>query len=98
MVLIRFEVYPERRGEFLAAVPALLRERVRTEPGTLDMRLAQDATNPDLFYAYERYSDEEAYLASTQGAAFQAGLSRFAPLLSSIPATLGEGIVVASSH
>lgn len=62
-----------KAGEEQAVATALaqLIEPSRAEPGNLEYQIHRDPLDPCLFFLYEKYVDEEAYLAHGQSDHFQ---------------------------
>lgn len=57
--IVKFEVKPESADEFKAA---LIEDKkgAETEAGLLEMKLFVDNKNPNIFFGYERWADQEA--------------------------------------
>ena len=61
--VVRVQVRPGRRGEFLAGVMATAEASVRDEPGCLRGEVCEVADEPDAFVVSGLYPDDAAYAA-----------------------------------
>ena len=57
---VELRVRPDRREQFLAAIEENATASVRDEPGCSRFDVVQDVADPDHFYLYEIYRDEDA--------------------------------------
>lgn len=62
-LFVSVKVKPEMRDQFLAAMEEDATGSVRDEPGCLRFDVLQDLSDPDRYYFYEVYRDEEAFQA-----------------------------------
>jgi autoinducer 2-degrading protein len=65
-IFVTLKVKPELRQRFLEAVEDDAVSSVRDEPGCIDFQVLQDQTDPDTYYFFEVYRDEEAFRAHGQ--------------------------------
>ncbi len=65
-IFVTLKVKPDRRQQFLEVVEDDAVSSVRDEPGCVDFQVLQDQTDPDTYYFYEVYRDEEAFKAHGQ--------------------------------
>jgi len=63
---VSVKVKPEKRDQFLEAIEDDSICSVRDEPGCLRFDVLQDQNDPDRYYFYEVYKDEDAFQAHTQ--------------------------------
>lgn len=59
-LIVRLDVYPERLGQFLAAIEENAASSFHNEPGCKYFDVTQDIRNPTHFVFYELYEDEAA--------------------------------------
>ena len=57
---IKVRIKPERRADFLAAIEGDAVGSERDEPGCARFNVLQDATDENIYYFYEVYTDEAA--------------------------------------
>ncbi|UOY01979.1 putative quinol monooxygenase [Blastococcus sp. PRF04-17] len=62
-LVVRMEVRPGRRAEFLAGIAANAEASVRDEPGCLRFDVCSVAGDENRFLLYELYVDEAAFAA-----------------------------------
>jgi len=62
-LIVSFDVVPDRREQFLAAIAENATACRRDEPGCLHFDVAEDINRPNRFYFYELYCDAEALAA-----------------------------------
>lgn len=62
-IFVTVKVKPDQRERFLEAIEEDATSSVRDEPGCLDFQVLQDRDDPDTYYFYEVYRDEEAFKA-----------------------------------
>ena len=60
-LVVSLRVKPERREEFLKAAQEDSRGSREDEPGCLTFDVIQDTADPNHYYFYEVYRDEEAF-------------------------------------
>ena len=60
---IKVRIKPERREDFLAAIEVDALGSERDEPGCVRFNVLQDATDENVYYFYEVYTDEAAVTA-----------------------------------
>src|SRR5215471_10760206 len=66
-VVVPLKVKPEMREKFLAAALDDSTCSVRDEPGCLRFDVLQDNADPNHFFFYEVYRDEDAFAAHSSG-------------------------------
>lgn len=59
-IFVTVKIKPDQRQRFLDVVEDDATSSVRDEPGCLEFQVLQDRADPDTFYLYEVYRDEEA--------------------------------------
>lgn len=69
-IVVRFDIPPQRREEFVAAALEDKRNCSAEEPTTLRFELIVDQDNPNRFYLDEAYEDEAAFDAHAKGPHF----------------------------
>jgi quinol monooxygenase YgiN len=69
--ILRFDVKPEHREEFIQTVVEHGRAAVPTEPGTLRFDVIVDQDDPHRILLYEAYADPEAFNAHLAGESHQ---------------------------
>ena len=69
-LVVSLKVKPELRDSFLAAAEDDSTCSVRDEPGCLRFDVSQDNADPNHFYFYEVYQDEDAFQAHGQAPHF----------------------------
>ena len=57
---IKVRIKPERRADFLAAIEVDAVGSERDEPGCARFNVLQEATDENIYYFYEVYTDEAA--------------------------------------
>ena len=62
-LLVSLHVKPDKRAQFMAAAEDDSTCSVRDEPGCLRFDVLQDAADPNHFFFYEVYRDEDAWKA-----------------------------------
>lgn len=74
-----------KKGQDQGVLDALkmFSDSVKSEPGTLAWRLCQSLTEPEQFFVFETYKDQEAFEAHARSEAFQ-----------SLVASLADGLEV----
>jgi len=70
-IFVTVKVKPDQRQRFLDVIEDDAASSVRDEPGCLDFQVLQDQADPDTYYFYEVYRDEEAFKAHGQTPHFQ---------------------------
>ena len=70
-LVVSVRIKPERREEFLRAVEEDSRGSREDEPGCLRFDVLQDSQDPDHYYFYEVYRDEDALVAHRQTPHYQ---------------------------
>lgn len=70
-ILARLNVQAGKSAEAIDALQAML-DHVRTEDGTLIYILHKDATDENVLYFYELYTDQDALAAHSSSAAMKA--------------------------
>jgi len=70
-IFVTVKVKPDQRQRFLDVIEDDSVSSVRDEPGCLDFQVLQDQADPDTYYFYEVYRDEEAFNAHGQTPHFQ---------------------------
>ena len=70
-IFVTVKVKPDQRQRFLDVIEDDAQSSVRDEPGCLDFQVLQDQSDPDTYYFYEVYRDEEAFKAHGQTPHFQ---------------------------
>jgi (4S)-4-hydroxy-5-phosphonooxypentane-2,3-dione isomerase len=78
VIVVRLEIRPEHRQDFIKAAFQDGRDSNRNEPGTQRFEFIQDESNPNCFYLSEAYEDRTAFEAHANEPYFQA----FAPAAS----------------
>ncbi|MFI6578443.1 putative quinol monooxygenase [Nocardiopsis sp. NPDC050513] len=71
-LVVSVRVRPGRRDAFVAGITRNATAAVRDEAGCLRFEVAQDAGDPDLFWVYEVFADEEALRAHRRAPHFLA--------------------------
>ncbi|WP_053616863.1 putative quinol monooxygenase [Nocardiopsis sp. NRRL B-16309] len=59
-LVVSVRVLPGRRADFLTGISRNAVASVRDEPGCLRFDVAADTVDPDLFWVYEVFADQEA--------------------------------------
>ncbi|MBO0709401.1 MAG: antibiotic biosynthesis monooxygenase, partial [Candidatus Dormibacteraeota bacterium] len=59
-IFVTVKVKPDLRDRFLEVIEDDATASVRDEPGCVDFQVLQDRSDPDTYYFYEVYRDEEA--------------------------------------
>jgi (4S)-4-hydroxy-5-phosphonooxypentane-2,3-dione isomerase len=59
-IFVTVKIKPDLRQRFLDAIEDDSISSVRDEPGCVDFQVLQDRADPDTYYFYEVYRDEEA--------------------------------------
>jgi len=62
-LVVSLQVKPDKRDQFLAAAQDDSTSSVRDEPGCLRFDVLQDNANPNHYFFYEVYQDEDAVTA-----------------------------------
>jgi autoinducer 2-degrading protein len=62
-IFVTVKVKPEQRERFLEVIEYDAIHSVQDEPGCVDFNVLQDPSDPDTYYFYEVYRDEEAMAA-----------------------------------
>ncbi|MBO0701334.1 MAG: antibiotic biosynthesis monooxygenase [Candidatus Dormibacteraeota bacterium] len=62
-IFVTLKIKPQLRERFLEVAEDDAASSVRDEPGCLDFQVLQDRADPDTYYFYEVYRDEEAFQA-----------------------------------
>ncbi len=72
-----------KKGQAQEALEALgaFSDVVKIEPGTLAWRLCQSLTEPEQFFVFETYKDQEAFEAHARSEAFQSLVASLADRL-----------------
>jgi quinol monooxygenase YgiN len=72
-----------KKGQAQEVLEALraFSDAVKSEPGTLAWRLYQSLTEPEQFFAFEAYKDQEAFEAHARSGAFQSLVTSLADRL-----------------
>lgn len=65
-IFVTVKVKPDQRDRFLEVIEDDATASVRDEPGCVDFQVLQDRADPDTYYFYEVYRDEEAFKAHGQ--------------------------------
>lgn len=65
-IFVTVQVKPERREQFLTVIEDDSICSVRDEPGCVRFDVLQDTSDPDRYYFYEVYRDEDAFQAHTE--------------------------------
>lgn len=60
-VLVRVQIKPEHREEFIEAMLADAQGSVQNEPDCLLFNIVEDQANPNLLHLYEVYTSEQAF-------------------------------------
>ncbi len=60
-VIVKIQIKPEHREEFIEAMLADARGSVENEPDCLQFNIVQDAEDPNRLWLYEVYRDAEAF-------------------------------------
>ncbi len=66
ILMVTFQIKPDKREVFLQAATEDARSSVTNEPGCLRFDVLQDTDDQDRFHFYEVYRDEAAFEAHTQ--------------------------------
>lgn len=70
-IFVTVKVKPDQRQRFLEVIEDDAVSSVRDEPGCVDFQVLQDLADPDTYYFYEIYRDEEARQAHVQTPHYQ---------------------------
>jgi (4S)-4-hydroxy-5-phosphonooxypentane-2,3-dione isomerase len=60
-LIVSVQVRPERREQFLRVIAENAKASVRDEPGCYRFDVAEDTGQPNHFFFYEIYRDEQAF-------------------------------------
>ncbi|WP_017600812.1 putative quinol monooxygenase, partial [Nocardiopsis lucentensis] len=71
-LVISIRVSPGRREDFLTGISRNAAAALSDEPGCLRFEVTQDAADPDVFWVYEVFADEEALRAHRRAPHFLA--------------------------
>jgi autoinducer 2-degrading protein len=63
---VKVKVKPDKREQFLAAIEDDSICSVRDEPGCVRFDVLKDRNEPDTYYFYEVYKDEDGFKAHTE--------------------------------
>jgi len=63
ILLVEVHIKPDKREEFLAAITENAASCERDEPGCLRFDVLQDNTDPNTYFYYEVYRDDDAVKA-----------------------------------
>lgn len=67
-IFVTVKVKPEQRDRFLEVIEDDAISSVRDEPGCVDFNVLQDPSDPDTYYFYEVYRDQDAFKAHAETA------------------------------
>ncbi len=90
--LLRFDLQPAHREDFIAAVVPYAQDVVRDELGTLRFDVIQDLTDSNRFYVSEMYTDKAAVDTHVAGEHFQRIWPLVSPWLAAPMQVLGQGV------
>jgi quinol monooxygenase YgiN len=91
-LLARFTAKEGKAGELLAAFERLI-EQVRNEPGTLLYAMNRAKDNPDMFWFYELYTDDDAFAAHGATEAMANAMPILGPLIAESELVVGEPVL-----
>lgn len=60
-VIVKIQIKPEHRDDFIEAMLADGRGSVQNEPDCLQFNIVEDHANPNLLHLYEVYTSEQAF-------------------------------------
>ncbi len=83
----------EGKGDELVAAFEPLIEQVRNEPGTLLYVMNRSKENPDVFWTYELYTDDDAFGAHGSSDAMAKVGPTLGPLIADSELILGEPVL-----
>jgi len=87
ILIVRLQVKPEYREQFIEAGLVDARGSAETEPGCARFDFLQDETDPNTFYFYEVYKDDDAFAAHQKTEHF-AAFRAFKPEWYACPTTV----------
>ena len=67
-IFVTINIKDGHRDEFMAASLGDSQGSVRDEPGCLRFDILEDKTNPNRFYLYEVYEDQDAHMTAHRNA------------------------------
>jgi len=85
----------EGKGDELVAAFEPLIEQVRNEPGTLLYVTNRSKDNPDVFWTYELYTDDDAFAGHGASDAMAKAGPILGPLIAESELILGEPVLAA---
>jgi (4S)-4-hydroxy-5-phosphonooxypentane-2,3-dione isomerase len=91
-LVARFKAKPGKAEELIAGAFRPLLEQVEKEPGTLLYLLHRSTDDPDLFWFYELYADDEAVDAHRGSATMAAVMPLFGELVAESEFTFGAPV------
>ncbi len=91
-LLARFTAKEGKADELLAAFEQLI-EQVHNEPGTLLYVMNRAKDNPDMFWFYELYADDDAFAAHGASEAMANAMPILGPLIAESELVLGEPVL-----
>lgn len=83
-VWVKLDIQPGKRDEAVAAIQTAL-DAVQSEPGTLLYILHADASDENVLYFYELYTDQDALVAHSTADWFKAFGPTLAPFMAGRP-------------
>ena len=84
VIMARLHAAPGRRGEVLAVLKAHAKRCLEGEPGTLQFDLLCSDSDSDVVLIYERYRDQAAMDAHSNGASIKQARREFEALVGDI--------------
>ena len=87
-IFVTVKVKPDQRRRFLEVIEDDATSSVRDEPGCVDFQVLQDQADPDTYYFYEVYRDEQAFWAHSQTPHFERWRAASPEVLEGAPARL----------
>lgn len=75
VLIVKLQIKPEFRDQFLEGVRDEVRGTLECEEGCLQLSVVQDNQDPNRFYLFEVYRDQEAIDAHQQRPEFQQWLA-----------------------
>ncbi len=88
VLLVKLQVKPEFRDQFIELAMVDARGSTENEPGCMRFDFLQDESDPNTFYFYEVYKDEEAFKAHTQTEHFATYRDQIKPEWYAAPTTV----------
>jgi autoinducer 2-degrading protein len=96
IVVIKLEIKPEYRQDFIKAALQDGHDSISNEPGTRRFELVQDESHPNRFCLSEAYEDQAAFEAHIKGPYFQAFAAAASAYYAQQPTWLARGTLISS--